>query len=240
MSIEKVGVEARLAARTHIHSALSDPHRLAIVDELTLSDRSPRELERMLLIGSNLLAHHLRVLEEAGLVERISSSADRRSKYLHLLHEPLDQLGVSAPLLSARHVLFVCTGNSARSQLAEAVWNQTSPVPAQSAGTRPAQEVHPGAVAAAAKAGFDLARARPRSVGEVANSPQLVITVCDVARAELGDLPSDVTWLHWSIPDPAPIGTAPAFNQALSEVRARVLSLAPHVQLPPGSRRSRR
>ena len=63
--------DSGLARRATIHAALADPHRLAIVDELALSDRSPSELRTRLQIGSNLLAHHLDTLAGAGLVERL-------------------------------------------------------------------------------------------------------------------------------------------------------------------------
>src|ERR671918_1973250 len=69
-------VEMSLAERTAIHRALADPHRLEIVDELAMSDRSPSELGASLGIGSNLLAHHLRVLEEAGGVERLAPAGE--------------------------------------------------------------------------------------------------------------------------------------------------------------------
>jgi ArsR family transcriptional regulator, arsenate/arsenite/antimonite-responsive transcriptional repressor / arsenate reductase (thioredoxin) len=218
-----------LGERASIHSALSDPHRLAIVDELMLSDRSPNELATALDIGSNLLAHHLRVLEEAGLIERSASSADGRRKYLHLLPEAFEQMQVPAATLVANSILFVCTANSARSQLAAAIWNERHKVPASSAGTRPAQAVHPGAVAAAARAGIDLTNARPRWIDEVRRSPDLVITVCDVAREDLQGLPADATFLHWSIPDPAQVGTDRAFDSALRTAGRRVESLAPYV-----------
>ncbi|MBA2445985.1 MAG: helix-turn-helix domain-containing protein [Nocardioidaceae bacterium] len=233
-------VEASFKARTPslrrravIHSALSEPHRLSIVDELVLSDRSPNELGAALDIGSNLLAHHLRVLEDARLIERRASSADGRRKYLHLLPEGLEEMHAPAASIVARNVLFVCTANSARSQLAAAIWNTRHAVPASSAGTRPAQAVHPGAVAAAARIGLDLSNARPRSIDKVSSSPDLVVTVCDVAREDLDRLPAEATFLHWSIPDPAPVGTDRAFDKALGTTGARVESLAPYVRRLP-------
>ena len=58
------------------HGALSDPVRLAIVDALVLSDRAPVELRRLVGIESNLLAHHLDVLESVAMIERSKSSGD--------------------------------------------------------------------------------------------------------------------------------------------------------------------
>ncbi|MBA3431453.1 MAG: helix-turn-helix domain-containing protein [Actinobacteria bacterium] len=230
MTVEAKPGRATTAGRALIHSALSDPHRLCIVDELRLSDRSPTELGTELDIGSNLLAHHLRVLEGAGLIERRVSSADGRRKYLHLVPETFEQLHAPAATLAARNILFVCTANSARSQLAAAVWNTRHAVPASSAGTRAAPAIHPGAVTAAARAGLDLSNARPRPIDEVRSPSDLVVTVCDVAREDLGELHIDATFLHWSIPDPAAVGTDRAFDRALRTAGARVEALAPYVR----------
>ena len=83
-----MSVEMSVARRAAIHTALADPHRLEIVDELAISDRSPTELGRSLAIGSNLLAHHLGVLEEAGLIERHASDGDARRRYVRLSPTP--------------------------------------------------------------------------------------------------------------------------------------------------------
>lgn len=225
------------AGRAAIHAALADPHRLAIVDELTLSDRSPSELASTIGIGSNLLAHHLAILERAGVVERTTSAGDGRRRYVRLVPDAIASLLEPVAHLVARHVLFVCTANSARSQLAAAVWNARHEVPASSAGTHPAPAVRPEAVRAAARAGLDLRAARTRSIEAVSEHPDLVITVCDVANEALGSLPDDATTLHWSVPDPAPVGTAAAFDAALRQVTARIDTLAPHVRPPRRARR---
>ena len=67
------------------HAALGDPARLAIVDELARSDRAPVELRRLVGLESNLLAHHLDVLEGVGMISRSRSSGDGRRRYAHLL-----------------------------------------------------------------------------------------------------------------------------------------------------------
>ncbi|MGZ8632007.1 MAG: helix-turn-helix domain-containing protein, partial [Actinomycetota bacterium] len=135
--------EQMLARRSAIHAALADPHRLEIVDELALSDRSPSELSASLAIGSNLLAHHLRVLEDASVVERVASAGDARRRYVRLVPGALAVVAEPTATLVVGHMLFVCTENSARSQLAAALWNARHEVPATSAGTRPAAKVHP-------------------------------------------------------------------------------------------------
>ena len=104
--------DQHLDLRSARHAALGDPVRLAIVDELTASDRSPSELQRRVDITSNLLSHHLDVLEHVGLISRSRSSGDGRRRYVHLHREALDALtpGVRRP---AQRALFVCTHNSA-------------------------------------------------------------------------------------------------------------------------------
>jgi protein-tyrosine-phosphatase len=234
-----MSIELSIARRAAIHAALADPHRLEIVDELAMSDRSPSEFSASLAIGSNLIAHHLGVLEEAGVVERLWSAGDARRRYVRLIPDAVSVIAEPAATLVASHVLFVCTANSARSQLAAAVWNARHEVPASSAGTRPAQRVRPEAIRAAARAGFDLEAATTRSIEEIATRPDLLVTVCDIAREELGSFPHDVRLLHWSIPDPALTPSAAAFDQALHRISSRVDRLAPHVRSPRRPRRSR-
>lgn len=211
-------MNADIERRARHHAALADPVRLAIVDELACSDRSPVELRRRLGIESNLLAHHLDVLEEAGLVERSRSSGDGRRRYVHLRHDQLE-LGARRPTVDATPALFVCSANSARSQLAAALWTELTGEPGTSAGTEPAKAVARGAVAAARRAGLDLGGARPRSLDDLTSPPDLVVTVCDRAHEQLD--PGE-GWLHWSVPDPVAAGTAAAFDATVAELRSRI------------------
>jgi protein-tyrosine-phosphatase len=194
---------------------------LAIVDTLVASDRAPQELQERLGLSSNLLAHHLDVLEAAGLIERSRSSGDGRRRYVHLRPGALDRLR-PATSPEPRPALFVCTANSARSQLAAALWQAMTGSDADSAGTHPADRVHPGAIAAARRHGLDLSDATPRSLTDVDARRALTITVCDRAHEELH--PGD-GWLHWSIPDPVPAGTRPAFDATVAELRRRISDL---------------
>lgn len=213
-------VELDVDTRAARHAALSDPVRLAIVDELAVSDRAPVELRRRFGLESNLLAHHLDVLEAAGLIGRTKSSGDGRRRYVHLVPGSLEGL-VPAPAFCGRSALFICTHNSARSQLAAALWGAVGGGAAGSAGTHPAPRVHPGAVAAARRVGLDLTGAEPRHLDD-RRAAELVVTVCDRAHEELGDREG---WLHWSIPDPVPAGTAAAFDAAVAELRDRIESV---------------
>ena len=209
-----------LTRRAARHAALGDPVRLAIAEELVGSDRSPAELRMRFGLESNLLSHHLDVLADAGLVERFRSSGDGRRRYVHLRDEAVGL--VAGPVRRPVPVLFVCTANSARSQLAAAIWREQTGRSARSAGTHPADAVAPGAVSAARRASLDLGRAVPRSLSDVGRPPALVITVCDRAHEEL---PPDDERLHWSVSDPVPVGTAAAFDRTVAELRVRVSRL---------------
>jgi len=129
--------------------------------------------------------------------------------------------------------LFVCTQNSARSQLAVAVWNRRSSLPATSAGTHPAAEVHPWALAAAARRKLQMRPHTPRHLDDVVRPTDVIIAVCDNAHEEL---PADGRRLHWSIPDPARVGRADAFDRVLDELTVRIDHLAP--TLDPASNRA--
>ena len=216
-----------LADRARAHSALADPHRLAIVDELGISDRSPSELAASLGLASNLLAHHIGVLEVSGLIERLESHGDGRRRYLRLRADALAELTPPAHLQTAS-VLFVCTANSARSQLAAALWNQVHVVPAQSAGTEPAPRVHPEAVRVARRFDIDLQEARPRALEPHELQTALVITVCDPAHEVLAAR-GRAPFVHWSIADPAAGGDRKSFHLAADRIARRVHELAPLV-----------
>ena len=207
--------------RARIHAALADPVRLRLVDALRICDRAPVDLRRSAGVESNLLAHHLDVLEEAGVIERSRSSGDGRRRYVHLLAQRLASLAPHSQL-ELGPALFVCSANSARSPLAAALWTEMTGQSGESAGTHPASEVNRGAVAAARRAGLDLGAPLPRSIDDVGELPPLVVTVCDRAHEELS--PGD-GWLHWSVPDPVPAGTAKAFDSALAELRTRIATL---------------
>jgi protein-tyrosine-phosphatase len=221
MNAEKIPGLARRAA---IHAALADPARLRITDTLLAGDASPSELAAMLAMPSNLLAHHLHVLEQAGMITRRRSEGDRRRTYLQLVPGTLDPLAAPA-VRAAPRVLFVCTANSARSHLAAALWRRASTVPAASAGTHPAARIDPGAIAAAQRHRLPLPRLRPRHLNEVQHDGDLVVTVCDLAREELGRQAA----VHWSVPDPVPAGDPASFDAALADLGRRVGRLAPRL-----------
>lgn len=216
-----------LQARARAHAALGEPIRLAILDDLVLGDSSPGELSARFALATNLLAFHLRVLDDAGLVRRVRSEGDGRRQYVQLRLDdpavcaltrpapgPVTTPDPSAPSptaaataatagagAAARRVVFVCTANSARSQLAAAAWRRVSSLPVSSAGTHPAARVHPRAIEAARRHGLDLTRAVPTSLTGLPGLPvvtgapdgelsagtdePLLVAVCDNAHEEL-------------------------------------------------------
>jgi protein-tyrosine-phosphatase len=161
----------------------------------------------------------------------VRSESDRRRVYLRLASDVLRGLQPAEQRRASR-VVFVCTHNSARSQLARALWQQVSDVPAASAGTHPAPRVHPRAVRIARRHGLALGAVRPAHVQDVLDAGDLVVTVCDSAHEELdphaGARPEAA--LHWSVPDPALVDTDAAFEAAFAQVAARVDVLAPSIR----------
>ena len=225
MDIEEPG---HLARRAAVHAALGDPARLAAVDLLRLGDLAPSEIGTVLGLSSNLLAHHLRVLEDAGVAVRRRSQGDGRRTYVSLVPGGLD--GVAAPavapasdlLRGADRLVFVCTANSARSQLATALSRRALTVPVASAGTHPAAAVAPGARAAARRHRLRLTDATPRHLDDVVRDGDLLITVCDSAHEELGGRDA----VHWAVPDPVPAGDAAAFDDTVADLTRRLTILA--------------
>lgn len=219
MELELSGGDSRW--RAEVHRALADEVRLGVVDALRLTDRSPSELGELLGLPSNLLAHHLDVLEAAGVVRRRVSQGDRRRRYVTLVVE--DPLAGPALPVSPQRVLFVCTRNAARSQLAAALWTEATGRYAASAGAEPADRIDPGAVAVATSHGLVLDGSRPRGYDEVDEAVDLVVSVCDRAR-ERG-VPVDGPHLHWSVSDPAG-GGPEEYRTAFEHIRLRVDRLA--------------
>lgn len=203
------------AKRAEVFAALGDPIRLTIAEELSRSDRTPGELIELTEISSALLAHHLDVLEAAGVVQRTASHADGRKRFVRLLPQHRAMLAIA---VMPRDVVFVCTHNSARSQLAAALWSRLTGQRARSAGTQPADQVHSLAIDVAQRNGIDLRGSRPRPLGAIGRTTTL-ITVCDQAHDELA---APLQRLHWSIADPVKVGTTSAFDRAFDELYERI------------------
>ena len=228
---------------------LSDPLRWHLVTELGRSDRRVGELVQLVEKPQNLVSYHLKELRQAGLVHARRSSADGRDVYysadLRSCRTRLDEVGQllhpglgSTPQgTSARHrarprLLFLCTGNSARSQMAEALVQHRSAgrVEARSAGSHP-KVLHPNAVRVMAERGIDIAGRPTKSFTTFTrNRFDRVITLCDKVREVCPEFPGGPITAHWSLADPAAAGdddkaTYPAFEAAASEIDSRVAVL---------------
>jgi protein-tyrosine-phosphatase len=229
-------VDERLLRRARMHAALGEPVRLAMVGRLLVTDASPGELGAVYGLATNVLAHHVKVLQASGLVRRVRSEGDARRAYLQLrLDDPeVTALVAGGPGVPGagrpERVVFVCTANSARSQLAAATWREVSAVPVASAGTYPAPRVHPRAVAAGRRHGLRIDPAATARLVDVAARGDLVVCVCDNAHEELlaGDLLTSgvVSQVHWAVPDPVPADTDEAFEAAYAQLAGRVERLA--------------
>lgn len=207
-----------------MHAALAEPHRLAIVDALALGDLSPSELSGRTGQASNLLAHHVGVLESARLVRRRRSDGDGRRSYLTLAWDNPIVAATAAHGVAPRgaRVVFVCSANSARSQMAASLLAHATHTPVTSAGTVPAESIHPLALAELERHGLRPLAAAPASAADVVTDNDIVVAVCDNAYEHLG--PANVA-LHWSVPDPAH-GNADAFGEAFADLTPRIVRLA--------------
>jgi len=131
--------------------------------------------------------------------------------------------------MAKRRVLFLCTGNSARSQMAEGLLRQMAGVDFEvsSAGTHPAG-LNPLAVEAMRESGIDISTHESKTIDRFLNEPfDYVITVCDRAKESCPMFPGAATMLHWSFEDPAAAEGPEAQRQAVfrkirDEIRERI------------------
>ncbi|HEX7035884.1 MAG TPA: ArsR family transcriptional regulator [Pseudomonadales bacterium] len=237
---------------------VAHPLRWQLLRELARSDRQVRELAGASGQPQNLISYHLGRLRDAGLVQMRRSAADRRDAYyrvdLTACGERLQQVGAALhPRLgrapgpvetrgrSTRQrrwrVLFLCTGNSARSQMAEAFMEHLSEgrVEAYSAGSRP-KALHPNAVRAMAEWGIDIRGRRTKHLGEfVRRRFDHVVSLCDRVREVCPEFPGHPETIHWSIPDPSAAGVTdeesyPAFVRTAREIASRVEFLLARIE----------
>lgn len=216
-----------LESRARAYAALGESSRLSIIDLLAHGDLASGELAARLDLPTNLIAHHLQVLEAAGLIARHRSEGDARRTYINRTPACSQLLGID-PRPRPRKVAFVCSANSARSQLAESYWRTVTDIPVVSAGTHPAPRLHPRAVTVARRHGLDLTGATPKLADDVLTGDELLIAVCDRAYEDLDTQP-----LHWSIPDPAQAGHPRAFDDAYATITSRIDQLAASLEGEP-------
>ena len=222
--------------------------RWSLVTALSHSDHRVHELVRLLDQPMNLVSYHLKQLRDQQLVTERRSSADGRDVYYSL---DLDQLRTRffatgeaihpafAPTSSAAmdavdtqapkaRVLFLCTHNSARSQMAEGILRHFagSRVEVFSAGSQPSA-VHPDALQVLATMGIDISQQHSKHLDELTGqSFDYIITVCDRIREACPVFPDDPDRIHWSFADPAAIEDADerahAFRQTAQQLVTRV------------------
>ena len=227
------------------------PLRWRLLSELARGDRRVRELTGLLGEPQSLISYHLGRLRASRLVSMRRSSADRRDAYYSIsltrCGELLSAAGAALhpglrpappppptrtrPLGPARaRVLFLCTGNSARSQIAEALTRHLAggTVEAVSAGSHP-KDLHPNAVRVMRERGIDISGHRCKHLGEFAGQRfDYVISLCDKVREICPGFPGPPELIHWSIADPAREGGPgdddiyPAFERTAADLETRI------------------
>jgi thioredoxin type arsenate reductase len=196
--------------------------RWQILQVLANSDLRVQELSQAIGQPQNLISYHLQKLHQAHLILEHKSISDGREIYYgldfeaiddqlsslgHLIHPALSLINLENRTVENKRVLFICTHNSARSQMAEGILgNQAGErLSISSAGTEPTA-IHPMAIKAMAKRGIDISHQAAKGVDSFQNQAfDFVITVCDRARETCPVFPGNPAQIHWSIPDPTEI-----------------------------------
>jgi protein-tyrosine-phosphatase len=229
--------------------------RWRLIQALAHSDRRGRELVRILRQPQNLVSYHLKQLARQKLVSEHRSAADGRDVYFSLqlqqvsrllsesgraIHPGLGDAEHSAgavsdpdsaaadPSVPSARVLFLCTHNSARSQMAEGILRHLSRgrVEVFSAGTEPGH-IHPVAVQVMQQRGISLEGQRSKHLSEFTGQRfNYVITVCDLARETCPIFPGKPEQIHWSFPDPSAVAKGAAqleaFERIATELTTRI------------------
>jgi ArsR family transcriptional regulator, arsenate/arsenite/antimonite-responsive transcriptional repressor / arsenate reductase (thioredoxin) len=225
------------------------PVRWRVLEALSRSDRIVHELTELVGEPQNLVSYHLGKLREGNMVSARRSSADRRDVYYALdlarmgrllsatgaaIHPGLRLTSAApqGPLAAGLKVLFLCSGNSARSQMAEALLKARSDglIETFSAGSHP-KPVHPNAVRVMREEyGLDLTAHVSKSIDVFAGREfDWVISLCDRVRENCPPFPGAPETIHWSLANPATgapdAETYPLFQQTAAELAARIAFL---------------
>lgn len=239
----------RAASPLEFLQLVADPLRWRLLDELGRSDRRVGELCELVGKPQSLVSYHLRELRDGGLVSARQSAADGRDIYYQgdirrcaeklsaagtALHPAFRLASLAVDLPIARRgrkprVLFLCTGNSARSQMAEALlqYRTRGAIAGRSAGSHP-KPLHPNAVRVLAERGIDISGSRSKHFGRFTGDRfDHVITLCDKVREVCPDFQGQPPTAHWSMADPAleSAGAADsyrAFVRTADEIDVRV------------------
>jgi protein-tyrosine-phosphatase/DNA-binding transcriptional ArsR family regulator len=226
--------------------------RWALLRVLARGDQRVGDLVIAVGQPQNLVSYHLRKLRSGGLVAGRRSSADGRDTYYRLdldrcaellaetgqgLHPALELVPPTPPTPGSMRgrVLFLCTGNSARSQMAEALLRRSAPlVEVASAGSHP-KPLHPNAVAVMRERGIDLSGYRSKHLDEFTGQRfDYIISLCDKVREVCPEFPGHPGLVHWSMPDPSAAGDTaeasyPAFGRTADELTTRIGFLLPNL-----------
>lgn len=241
------GVGAVSVETLRFFKALADETRVAIVRLLTLSDLRAGEIVERLHLPQNAVSYHLRQLRESGLLRDRRSSRDARDVYYSVDLDRLQALYQrSGDELRARlpedgtlqtalreqprplRILYLCTHNSARSQMAEALTRHIggAQVEVHSAGSFPTR-VHPLTIELLRECGVDTSGLASKSMEQfIGQRFDYVITVCDRARDACPTFPNDPVKIHWSFADPTlerdPERQRAAFVRLRRELQTRI------------------
>ncbi len=236
----------------HFLGVLAHPVRWRLLSALARSDLRVGELCARAGLRQSLASYHVARLCELGVVERRRSSADGREAYYALdlerctelladtggaLHPGLRLAPVSPAWPAGRarasrqrtRVLFLCTGNSARSQIAEALVQRRTGgfVEACSAGSHP-RSLHPNAVRVLRARGIDIADRSSKHLDRFLGERfDYVVSLCDRVREICPEFPGHPSLIHWSVPDPSSAGdddeqTYRAFERTAEELESRI------------------
>lgn len=245
--ISDVSTDTRETLPLEFLQLVAEPHRWELLRELARSDRRVGELTQELGEPQNLVSYHLGELRTAGLVSARRSSADGRDTYYRLEPHRCRELlcSVAAALqpglgfaslgsasvdgARAPRVLFLCTGNSARSQMAEALLEHVTGrrIAARSAGSHP-KPLHANAVRVMEERGIDISGRPTKHMSRFARTRfDRVVTLCDKVREVCPEFSGRPMLAHWSMADPAAEGetdeeTYPAFRRAAADIEDRV------------------
>lgn len=220
--------------------------RWTLLKALTTSDHRVQELVAFVHEPTNLVSYHLKKLRDDGLVQARRSDADGRDIYYSLdldrlrglywgaagaLHPALEAYQPRTPDLQRLpdvRVLFLCTHNSARSQMAEGLLRHVTggQIDTHSAGSQPSG-IHPDAITTMDALGIDIRGQTSKPLSDMTDQAfDYVITVCDKVREVCPTFPGGGQQLHWGLPDPAAIGDpierAQAFTATAAQLQSRI------------------
>lgn len=226
-------------------TALASDVRWGLLKALTTGDRQVNELVAMLGQPMNLVSYHLKKMRGDALVTTRRSEADGRDVYYSLDLDRLREMYIEAgaalhPALGARRapaagsrlahqrILFVCTHNSARSQMAEGLLRHLAhgDLDVASAGSHPTT-LHPDAIRTMDTFGIDIRGQRSRPLSDFEGRAfDYVITVCDKAREVCPTFPGSGVQIHWGFPDPIVVeddaARADTFRRTAQQLKTRI------------------